>query len=150
MPRGRPRASTNLALEHVLDASPATPSGQGTGDGAASGWEPAGWVRAVTWSPDDTQIATVDTGGAARGACCVDRSESALRWPGRSARRSDHSCEFVDRGGYLEVRTGVDTEFVVTEAKVLDERAASDHGAGAAVGLEAAHRSEPGLEAGLV
>ena len=68
----------------------------------------------------------------------------------RSALRSGCSRELVERGRHREVREGVGAELVVAAAEVLDERVASYHGLGAAVGLEAAHWSEPGLEAGVV
>jgi hypothetical protein len=47
-------------------------------------------------------------------------------------------------------RCFVDGQFVVSSAKVLDERVASDHDASVAVLLEAAHPSKPRLQPAVV
>ena len=46
--------------------------------------------------------------------------------------------------------SGVGAEFVVAAAEVLDERVSADDDARGAVGLEAAHRADPGFEATVV
>jgi hypothetical protein len=48
------------------------------------------------------------------------------------------------------VGAGFDPEFVVTSAEVLHERVTGHDRAGAAIGLEAAHRSQPRLEPAMV
>jgi len=64
---------------------------------------------------------------------------------------SDHRGEFVEGCRGSEVAAaGFDTEFVVAAAQVLDERVAADHHRRSPIGLEAAHRSEPGLDSTVV
>ena len=63
---------------------------------------------------------------------------------------SDCSCELVEGSCNRETSERVDAEFVVTASQVLHERVALDDHAGGPVRLEAAHRTEPGLEAAVV
>ena len=63
---------------------------------------------------------------------------------------SDGGSEFVECGGQPEQRRGVDCELVVATAQVLDEGVAPDHHARRSIGLQPAHRPEPGLESAVV
>ena len=73
------------------------------------------------------------------------------RASGSAVERSDSCSEFNERDSDAEMTVaGVGAEFVVAAAEVLDERVTANHYRRAAVGFEAAHRSEPGLESGVV
>jgi len=62
-----------------------------------------------------------------RGRCCVEGNRCvAWRWR-RRGRKSDRSCEFVERGGDAQPGERVDGEFVVAAPEVLHERVAPDH-----------------------
>ena len=81
-----------------------------------------------------------------------------LIYPGRSDIKSDtrhfesdHRGEFIERRRYSELASpGFDAEFVVASAKVLYERVTTDYDRRSPVGLEAAHRSQPGFESAVV
>ena len=75
----------------------------------------------------------------------------ARRCPANAPRRSDCLREFVEGGGNAQERVaGFDAEFVVASPDVLDERVAADDDARGAVGLDAAHRSQPCFQPAVV
>ena len=64
---------------------------------------------------------------------------------------SDHLGEFVERCRHSEMASsGLDTEFVVATAQVLHQGVTTDYHRRALIGLETAHRSQPGLEPAVV
>jgi hypothetical protein len=65
-------------------------------------------------------------------------------------RRSDHHRQLVERCSNAHTGTRFDPEFVVASAHVLDECVAPHHDAGRPFPFQAAHRSEPRLEATMV
>ena len=64
---------------------------------------------------------------------------------------SDRLSELIERGSHPELSVDhVNAEFVVAAPQVLDERVPADHDAGRPIGLQAAHRSQPGLQSSVV
>jgi hypothetical protein len=75
----------------------------------------------------------------------VARSSALSPPPG-----SDCLAELIERCCDAQTRLCFDPEFVVAAADVLHERVACDDHVGGAVGLEAAHWSQSGLETAVV
>ena len=64
---------------------------------------------------------------------------------------SDRLGELVERGCDSDLfAERVDAEFVAPASEVRHERVPSDHDGGGAVGLQAAHRSQPGSQPAVV
>lgn len=68
----------------------------------------------------------------------------------RPGGRSDGLVECGERRGDPLGRGGIDSEFVVSAAKVLDEGVPGDHDLRGPISLQSAHRSEPALELTVV
>jgi len=63
---------------------------------------------------------------------------------------SDGQRRLVEGGGHPPVRRLLSGQLVMSASKVLDKRMAGDDHPGTAIPLEAAHRSQPGLQAPMV
>ena len=61
---------------------------------------------------------------SAKGRCCVARSADALSL---ATQASDRLGEFGERRGDPQCRAGVDSEFEVAAAQILEKGVASDH-----------------------
>ena len=80
--------------------------------------------------------------------CVVDRVARSMTFV---AVGSDRLSELIERGSHPELSVDhVNAEFVVAAPQVLDERVPADHDAGRPIGLQAAHRSQPGLQSSVV
>jgi len=64
--------------------------------------------------------------------------------------RSNGEGEFGERRQELSFRVGIDAEFVVAAAEVLEERVAGADHAGGAQPFESAHRPHSGLEPSMI
>ena len=76
------------------------------------------WVRRLSI----VEVRDVQNDPIVRGQCRVVRSGVAVR-PDPMPNRSDHRHEFAERSSTAKtVRSGIDAEFVVAAAKILDQR----------------------------
>ena len=84
------------------------------------------------------------------GRRCVGSDQSAAPPEASGGRRSGCFCQLVEGCCDAESGAGVNAKSVVAASEVLHEGVTSDDHTGRSVGLQAAHRSEPGLEPPVV
>jgi hypothetical protein len=79
-----------------------------------------------------------------RGHCCVASAQGKLKSPRPLG--SDRQDQFVERDHQPPIGGLLDRQFVVPASQVLHEAMPGDHDPGAAILLEAPHRTKPCLQ----